>query len=213
MKGCVTAGARVASSQLDPGRQFDCGSERCDAVARGFHAFMDRQLAGLGGNGRSCADCHMPSDHFQLSPASVEARFQQLQARRESDPAADDPLFRPIDADDFRLNGQAANDFSNLRENGLIRVLIPLPSNIRLIDPSTNAPSGETHAEVWRMVPSVNNVKPTAVAAPGSRPRCHPWTTGQRNSARRVSFVSHANLALLVRDVHTSARRALSALQ
>jgi cytochrome c peroxidase len=161
VKGCVTAGAQAASSQLDPGRQFDCGSERCDAVARGFHAFMDRQLPGLGGNGRSCADCHMPSDNFQLSPASVEARFQQLQARRGSDPAADDPLFRPIDADDFRLHGQAANDFTNLRENGLVRVLIPLPSNIRLIDPSTNAPSGETHAEVWRMVPSVNDVKLT----------------------------------------------------
>ena len=28
---------------------------------------------------------------------------------------ADDPLFRPIDADDFRTNGEHASDFSNLR--------------------------------------------------------------------------------------------------
>jgi cytochrome c peroxidase len=76
----------------DPGQQITCGGQPCDAVARGFRAFHDRTLAGLGGNGRSCADCHMPSDSFQLSPANVEARFQKLQARLAEDPAADDPL-------------------------------------------------------------------------------------------------------------------------
>jgi hypothetical protein len=40
------------------------------------------------------------------------------------DPNANDPLFRPVDADDFRVNGDAASDFSNLVENGLIRVRI-----------------------------------------------------------------------------------------
>ena len=40
---------------------------------------------------------------------------------------ADDPLFRPIDADDFRTNGEDASDFSNLRQNGLVRVSFPLP--------------------------------------------------------------------------------------
>jgi hypothetical protein len=125
MKGCVTADAQVVSSQLNPGRPFDCGSEPCDAVARGFHAFMDRQLPGLGANGRSCADCHMPSDNFQLSPASVEARFQQLQRRRESDPTADDPLFRPIDADDFRVNLEAASALAKI-DPGLLARSEPL---------------------------------------------------------------------------------------
>ena len=37
------------------------------------------RLDGLDGNGRACADCHMATDHFQLSPADVEARFQRLQ--------------------------------------------------------------------------------------------------------------------------------------
>lgn len=55
-------------------------------------------------------------------PAFVEARFQILQLRRRGDPDADDPLFRPIDADDFRTNGDAASDFSNLRQNGLVRI-------------------------------------------------------------------------------------------
>jgi hypothetical protein len=103
----------------------------------------------------------MPGDNFQLSPDSVEARFQWLQWRRAWDPNADDPLFRPIDADDLHINGVAASDFRNLRENALVRVTIPLPPNIRLIDPATNQPSSEVDADVWRMVPSVNNVKLT----------------------------------------------------
>jgi len=59
------------------------------------------------------------------------------------------------------LDTNAAGDFSNLRENGLIRVVLPLPPNIKLIDPATGVPSTETVADVWRMVPSVNNVRLT----------------------------------------------------
>ena len=160
----VTHATAVADTQQqDPGaaslhRAIDCGAEPCDAVARGFVAFMDRKLHKLDSNGRSCADCHMPSDHFQLSPASVESRFQDLQISRQSDPDADDPLFRPIDADDFRTNGNNATDYSNLRQNGLVRITFPLPANIRLIDPATNQPSSELNVDVWRMVPTVNNV-------------------------------------------------------
>jgi cytochrome c peroxidase len=128
------------------------------AVERGLRAFFDRTPHGLSGNGRACADCHMAADHFQLSPANVEARFQLLQWQRRHHPQADDPLFRPIDADDFRSNGDNASDFSNLRANGLVRITLPLPPTIRLIDPATNAVSSETFVDVWRMVPSVNNV-------------------------------------------------------
>ena len=139
----------------------DCGGESCLSVARGFVAFFDRTPAGLKGNGRSCADCHMASDNFQLSPANVERRYQTLQIFKRILRRADDPLFRPIDADDFRVNGAAAHDFSNLRENALVRVTIPLPPNIRLIDPSTNARSTETVADVWRAVPTIEDVRLT----------------------------------------------------
>ena len=73
-----------------------------------------------GGNGRSCATCHRPEDGFALTPATVEARYQLLQHRRRTDPAADDPLFRSIDADDF------AQDFTTLRTKALVRVALPL---------------------------------------------------------------------------------------
>jgi cytochrome c peroxidase len=127
---------------------------------------------GLGGNGRACSDCHMPTDQFQLSPESVEKRYQLLQLRRQADSEADDPLFRAIDADDFRLNGENASDFSNLRQNGLIRITFPLPANIRVIDPLTNAPSAETFVDVWRSVPTVNDV---ALTGPGV---ANPWFRG-----------------------------------
>jgi cytochrome c peroxidase len=150
----------------------DCGGEPCNAVARGFRAFFDGQPDGLVGNGRACADCHMAKDHFQLSPAVVEERFQRLQIRRLRHPDADDPLFRPLDADDFRTNGENASDFSNLRQNGLVRITFTLPSNIKVIDPATNAPSADTFVDVWRSVPSVNNV---ALTGPDD---ANPWPRG-----------------------------------
>ena len=158
----VLLAASAAPFEPSPGSQ----------AAHGLRAFFDRDLAGLGGNGRSCADCHMPNDQFQLSPASAEERFQRLQLARLENPAADDPLFRPIDADDFRTNGDAASDYSNLRENGLVRITFPLPPNIRLIDPATNQPSGETFVDVWRSVPTVNDVALTGADV------ANPWFRG-----------------------------------
>jgi len=152
----VAPGRHAATESGGPA--VDCGGEPCGAVQRGQRAFFDRTLEGLHTNGRACADCHMAADSFQLSPAGVEARYRLLQWLRLWDRDADDPLFRPIDADDFRTNGDSASDFSNLRENGLVRITLPLPPTIWLVDPATNAVSNERLVDVWRMVPSVNNV-------------------------------------------------------
>jgi hypothetical protein len=176
----------------------DCGGEPCDAVQRGLVAFLDRTPGGLGGNGRACADCHMPADSFQLSPASVEARFQILQWRRRWNPEADDPLFRPIDADDFRTDGDAASDFSNLRQNGLVRITLALPASIRLVDPATNAASNETSVDVWRMVPSVNNVAMTGPdASMAVWPRDPNPTGGYQLDARLTTLQEQALGALV----------------
>lgn len=159
--------------------KLNCHDTPCDAVARGRAAFNDGTLVGLGGNGRACADCHMPSESFQLSPAVTRARFEALLARRAVNKNADDPLFRPIDADDFREHGDAANDYSNLVDNGLVRVTLPLPPNIRLIDPVTCGrpdpvacqPTDETFVDVWRAVMPVNNV---AITGPDHVPPIWP---------------------------------------
>jgi cytochrome c peroxidase len=151
--------------------QLNCDQPPCDAVARGRAAFNSRNLKDLGGNGRACSDCHMPSEGFQLSPASARARFDALVAARAHDRNADDPLFRPVDADDFRVNGDNANDFSNLVENGLVRVTLPLPPNVRLIDPATGQPTDETSVDLWRAVMPVNNV---AITGPDGVPPIWP---------------------------------------
>src|SRR6267378_3052457 len=41
---------------LGQDRPFICDVSPCDEVARGHAAFNDRNLTGLGANGRSCAD-------------------------------------------------------------------------------------------------------------------------------------------------------------
>ncbi len=189
----------AADPQLkgDPGQQITCAGQPCDSVARGFRAFHDRVLVGLGGNGRSCADCHMPSDDFQLSPASVEERFQKLQARLAEDPDADDPLFRPIDADDFRTNGQAASDYSTLRELGLIRITLPLPPKIRLFNPATGTVTSETEVDVWRMVPSVNDARITGNDGVNPWPRGPNPTGGYQLDARFGTLQEQATGALL----------------
>ena len=153
----------VQSRQGNGATRINCDDKPCDAIARGRAAFNDGNLNQLNGNGRSCADCHMPDDNFQLSPASARARFEALQAKRETDKNADDPLFRPIDADDFRINGDNAANYSNLVENGLVRVTLPLPANVKLIDPQTGQPSDETSVDLWRAVMPVLN---TAITGP-----------------------------------------------
>lgn len=159
--GALAVASAASLGQGPEGRgtqRMDCNDRPCDGVARGRVAFHDRNLSQLAGNGRSCADCHMPEESFQLSPAAAQARFTALQAERAHNPNADDPLFRPVDADDFRENGNGASDFSNLVQNGLVRVTMPLPPNVRVVDPVTRQPTSETSVDLWRAVMPVLNV-------------------------------------------------------
>jgi cytochrome c5 len=173
------AGHIVIAAQGNGETKLNCANAPCDAVARGRVAFNDRILMGLTGNGRACADCHVPAEHFQLSPAVTRARFEALLARREFNRNADDPLFRPVDADDFRENGENASDYSNLVDNGLVRVTLPLPPNVRLIAPATCPvpdatlcqPTDDTSVDLWRAVMPVANV---AITGPDDVPPIWP---------------------------------------
>ena len=133
------------------------------AFCRGKASFHDRTLAGLGGNGRACSDCHMDGENFQLTPAAAQARFIAMTTS-----GVDDPLFRAIDANDLRANGAVARDFTNLTQLGLVRVTIPLPANVKLLDcgatvpcPASARPTSETVADVWRATPSIFDVNIT----------------------------------------------------
>ena len=126
--------------------------------AHSGETFFKVDFPNVHGNGRSCATCHVPEEAFQLTPQHVEARFQALEQRRLTDPTADDPLFRSIDANDF------ADDFTNLRKHALVRVAIQLPTDAngqKLVWP-VNDPSAAV-VSVWRSTPTVMN---TAFTAP-----------------------------------------------
>jgi len=166
---------------------------------RGKANFNDRALAGLGGNGRSCADCHVPSERFQLTPATALARFNAMTSSGKAD-----PLFLPIDANDFRLNGAAAHDFTNLTENGLVRVTIPLPPNVKLLDcgamvpcPPTAKPTSETAADVWRATPPILDVAITGADTTGPVSLRGPNRSGgYQLDARAATLQDQALLAL-----------------
>src|SRR6185369_17529322 len=73
---------------------------RLDVNPKALKGAVNFFLPFPGGNGRSCATCHVAEDGFALSPATVEARWQRLQWLRKLFNNSDDPLFRSIDADD-----------------------------------------------------------------------------------------------------------------
>jgi len=159
----VLFGAITASSCSGSDDDTDACTPADSTFCRGKANFRDQTLQGLGGNGRACSDCHMDAENFQLTPAAAQARFTKMTTS-----GVDDPLFRAIDADDFRVNGAAARDFTNLTQNGLVRVTLPLPTNVKLLDcgatvpcPPSALPTSETVADVWRAVPSILNASIT----------------------------------------------------
>ena len=178
---------------------------------RGKAIFFDEHLDGLGGNGRACSTCHVAEDDFQLTPDRASARLRALQKARLRHPNADDPLFRPIDADDFRVNGDNASDYTTLTQEGLVRVTLQLPGKVRLVspdgDPATAPLTDETTIDVWRAVPSILDVAITGpddvlpewpVASPKRR-------GGYQLDARKSTlqdqalgaFLDHAQVAVL----------------
>jgi cytochrome c peroxidase len=199
---------RGSSSASGPGAAIT----RTDTPeCRGEATFFDERLEGLGGNGRACATCHVAEDGFQLTPARASARLRALQRARRRDPHADDPLFRPIDADDFHVDGDSASDYTTLTQDGLVRITFQLPSNVRLVSPEGNpatAPlTDETTVDIWRSVPSILDVAITGpddvlpewqVASPNRR-------GGYQLDARKDTlqeqalgaFVDHAQVAVL----------------
>ena len=80
----------------------------------------------LGTNGRSCSSCHLPAEGWTITPAGVQARFEQSQGL--------DPIFRVVDGSNSPLADISTLDarrsaFSMLLSKGLIRVGMPIPTD------------------------------------------------------------------------------------
>lgn len=101
-------------------------------------------------NGRACASCHVPEDSFTLTPAHVAKLLET---------SPNDPLFDAIDADDPAAKTLT---FEHLKK-GLIRVWLPLPDNVDLIDEQGNVNTPpDRKMYVWRSVPSILDAALTA---------------------------------------------------
>ncbi|OJH33966.1 cytochrome c peroxidase [Cystobacter ferrugineus] len=131
-------GARATNAQAMTEAQAPLGH-----VAAGKRLFSE---AFPQSNGRSCATCHTLSEHTTLRPASVEARLA-------ADPG--DPLFHRIDADD----PDAARPTYEHLKKGLVRVVLPLPSNMDVIDDAGNVITpADRKISVWRGVPTIEDL-------------------------------------------------------
>ena len=96
-------------------------------------------------NGRSCATCHVLDESTALRPANVVARWA-------ANPA--DPLFNRIDADD---PSAPVPTYEHLKK-GLVRVILPLPANMDVIDTEGHVITpADRKVAVWRAVPSIQD--------------------------------------------------------
>ena len=132
---CLVATVLVSTSpspilaQGNGALKLDCDTRPCDSVARGRAAFNDRELEGNSLETVAPA----PIATCRLTRSSSHRRWpapdcEVLLARRARNKERGPPLLGVVDAEDvFRINGDNASDFSNLVENGLIRVTMPLP--------------------------------------------------------------------------------------
>jgi cytochrome c peroxidase len=156
----LLAGALLlaCSAELPPG-DLDLASGLHDVPESQAHPLSAGARAGQklfetafpGTNGRSCATCHVLAEATALLPASVAARLA-------ADPT--EPLFRRIDADD----PDAAEPTYEHLKKGLVRVVLPLPDNMDVVDLAGNVTTpADRKIFVWRGVPSVAN---TAMTAP-----------------------------------------------
>ncbi|RKH33359.1 cytochrome-c peroxidase [Corallococcus praedator] len=138
LAGCTETGAFVEASPEPVTSQAELVSP---ALALAGKQHFQEALPGT--NGRSCATCHVLSDDTALMPAHVEAVWAKNPG---------DPLFNRIDADDPTA---PVPTYAHLKK-GLVRVVLPLPPNMDVIDVQGNViTSPDRRISVWRGVPSI----------------------------------------------------------
>lgn len=133
----------VAGCAVDPAEEPTTSTPLTHAPSgrdRFTHAFTAT-------NGRSCASCHVLAEHGILRPEHVASL------------PSSDPLFNSIDADDPTA---AIPTYRHLA-HGLVRVTMPVPATMDVLDADGNVVTnaGRT-VEVWRGVPTIENVAITA---------------------------------------------------
>lgn len=151
-----------------------------------------------GSNGRACATCHVLEEDTTLKPESVAARLAKNPK---------DPLFDRIDADD---PGAAQLTFEHLKK-GLVRVILPLPDNMDVVDAEGNVITAQDRRIfVWRAVPSVADVALTAPyqldGREGTLQQQAQGAISSHSAGPTVSPLSLDRIAAFQRQVFSSSR-------
>lgn len=145
----------------------------------------------LGTNGRSCGSCHLQSDGFGLSAASVQAAFAAS--------AGSDPLFAAVDGANCPAvaPGGGAAAHSLLIGNGLIRVGLTVPAGAEFTitavhDPYECALDGSpTVASVYRRPLPTTNLRFLSAVMFDGRETVQPLNTGATFMANLRADLAH----------------------
>jgi cytochrome c peroxidase len=149
----------------------------------------------LGTNGRTCATCHVVSDAWSITPADVQARFQQT--------GGTEPIFRPVDGSnsptaDVSTVASRSTAYSLLLSRATIRVGLPIPANaefklIAVQDPYNFASAAELSL-FRRPLPSTNLGFLSAVMWDGRESSTLTGTTGVSDLATLDADLQHQAL-------------------
>ena len=123
----LTAGAALVAHPSPPGTQpvpDASGSLQTISTQGGINTHNPFFLP-EGGNGRTCASCHVQETAWTLSPPEVQQRFLRT--------AGTDPLFRPVDgttcpSDDVSNFWARLRSYRMLLGKGLIRIGLTAPA-------------------------------------------------------------------------------------
>jgi len=140
--GCAPSAADVAPTGVTT-ENLTAGE-----AARFIRGGLLFQFEEFHGNDRTCGDCHRPLSFFDLSPQDVQS-IHQIDA--------DNPLFRPLDSNDG-----VGNDYSDMINDGLVRVHVVLAPNVTVDDVDgvnvSIRPDGRYVVALRRSTPTVLNV-------------------------------------------------------
>lgn len=160
LQGCAGEGTPEATSvgsveeAPTSGVEKDCnhGNSQQQEIILGRTLFNNETFDG---NGRTCATCHIPTEHFTITPGIVERAFQRSQRPGHGNESA---LFRALDDD----RDQAGN-YTEMRTRATFNVKIDVAPNITVEncasypDRCEQLPDGHYRVTLRRRSPTVED--------------------------------------------------------
>jgi cytochrome c peroxidase len=163
----------------------------------------------LGTNGRSCGTCHNPANGFGLSATQAKYRFAVTKGT--------DPLFASVDgANCPNAKVDDASAHSLILNNGLIRIMVPVPAGAQFTVAVANDPygcavttnDGQTLiSEYRRPLPTSNLAFETAIMYDG-RETIQPIDTTEDDTANLTTDLTQQAIDAVLQ--HTGATEAPS---